>query len=319
MKFRTKEEYQKAKSVDLVQLLAKEGHQPVSIRKNGGQYWYLSPFRDKERTPSFKVERGKNGYMWYDFGPGKGGNVIEFVKEYKSKYDLNDIIDYLEPYFDTDTSNIIKAIPFHIDRESGITIESVKPLQHPALIQYLSSRKIPKRIATMELTPLNTNQIAPYQVGQKPVAKRSIVSEVNYMLHQNEKMYFALGFENDKGGFEIRNKYAKLGSSPKYFTTFKGKDHTTIEIFEGFFDFMSAIVMSKQDHLPNDVLVLNSISFIPDTIDFIQSQNYRTIITWLDTKANDARKQFSSLTYQIDHRHSLYADYVDLNEWLVNQ
>ena len=55
-----------AKQIDIVDYLAKAGHQPVKIRNN--DYWYLSPLRD-EKNASFKVNRKMN--RWYDHGLGR--------------------------------------------------------------------------------------------------------------------------------------------------------------------------------------------------------------------------------------------------------
>lgn len=52
-----------ARQFDLVDYLASLGYQPQKVK--GADYWYLSPLRE-ERTPSFKVNRGKN--IWYDHG-----------------------------------------------------------------------------------------------------------------------------------------------------------------------------------------------------------------------------------------------------------
>jgi DNA primase len=41
-----------ATQIDIVNYLAKAGHQPVKIRNH--DYWYLSPLRD-EKNASFKV------------------------------------------------------------------------------------------------------------------------------------------------------------------------------------------------------------------------------------------------------------------------
>ena len=62
-----------AKELDLVDYLASVGYEPTQIRNHDD--WYLSPLRD-EKTPSFKVNRNMN--RWYDFGEGKGGNIIDF-------------------------------------------------------------------------------------------------------------------------------------------------------------------------------------------------------------------------------------------------
>ena len=51
----------------------------VDLKKNGSEYSACCPFHD-ERTPSFSVSPAKN--MWYCFGCGEGGDVIDFVREY---------------------------------------------------------------------------------------------------------------------------------------------------------------------------------------------------------------------------------------------
>ncbi len=302
--------YEDAKTISLPHLLQQLGHQPIQGKGSARKLWYKSPLRVGDNDPSFKVELKSDAWVWYDFGLGKGGNIFSFVMEYENTDDWGAVMAFLRPYTTLNTNTPITKEVYLKDSESGIIIESIKPLQHPALINYLSSRKIPKRVATMELIPLTQKNLA------RP---RTIVSEVNYSLNDSDRIYFTLGFQNDKGGFELRNKYGKLSCSPKYFTTFKGQNQTTIEIFEGFFDFMSAIVIGRyKDALPNDVLVLNSLSFIPRAIEFIEANDYQTIITWLDTTAKDARKLFSPLPSYVHHKHLLYANYDDLNEWLVN-
>lgn len=302
-------DYQAAKNISLPHLLQQLGHPPIQGKGSARKLWYKSPLRTEDKTPSFKVELKSGAWVWYDFALGKGGNIFSFVMEYKNTDNWGTVMAFLRPYATLDTNMNVTHEIYSKDTESGITIESVKPLKHPALINYLSSRKIPKRVATMKLMPL----------GKKnSVEARSIVSEVNYTLKNSDTMYFTLGFLNDKGGFELRNKYSKLACSPKYFTTFKGQNQTTIEIFEGFFDFMSAVVIGGyKDTLPHDVLVLNSLSFIPKAIEFIERNDYQTIITWLDTKADNARGLFSPLTSYVHHKHLRYANYDDLNEWLV--
>lgn len=48
------------------------------VRRQGDSLWYKSPFRD-EQEPSFKVNMERN--LWYDFGAGRGGNIIALARE----------------------------------------------------------------------------------------------------------------------------------------------------------------------------------------------------------------------------------------------
>jgi DNA primase len=66
-----------ARLIDMVEFLTDLGFQPQKIRNQ--DYWYCSPLRE-ERTASFKVNRTRN--IWYDFGEGKGGDIIDFGARY---------------------------------------------------------------------------------------------------------------------------------------------------------------------------------------------------------------------------------------------
>lgn len=65
-----------AKNISLVDYLQSIGI--MLCKKQGNNVWYFSSFRN-ESEPSFKVNLARN--LWYDFGLGKGGNLIEFIME----------------------------------------------------------------------------------------------------------------------------------------------------------------------------------------------------------------------------------------------
>ena len=56
--------------------LAKRGITPK--QKNSRYGFYLSPLRE-EQDASFKVDYAQN--LWYDFGAGRGGSIIDLVME----------------------------------------------------------------------------------------------------------------------------------------------------------------------------------------------------------------------------------------------
>ena len=65
-----------AKRIHIEEYLHALGYNPV--RRQGDSLWYKSPFRD-EQEPSFKVNMERN--LWYDFGAGRGGNIIALARE----------------------------------------------------------------------------------------------------------------------------------------------------------------------------------------------------------------------------------------------
>ncbi|NJY62546.1 hypothetical protein HC174_07220 [Salinimicrobium sp. CDJ15-81-2] len=65
---------EEARSIAIFETLIKMGHIPT--RKSQKEAWFLSPLRS-ETEASFKISFRLN--RWYDFGIGKGGNVIDLV------------------------------------------------------------------------------------------------------------------------------------------------------------------------------------------------------------------------------------------------
>lgn len=183
--------------------------------------------------------------------------------------------------------------PKPIQQKQGVTqnqtkekveIRKLQDLQNEALIEYLKSRKVNIDIA------------------------KHYLQEIYYT--NDNKNYFALAFKNDSGGYEIRSKYfqGSLKGYPKDITTLKSQSHNsnqnTLLIFEGFIDFLSFFtvqnIKSIQD-LKYDVIVLNSLSFIPKLINEILPNNprYKELHCYLDT--DDAgRKAINTLLLELD-------------------
>lgn len=75
---------QEAKQIRIADYLQSLGYTP--IKQQGSSLWYKSPLRE-ETDASFKVNTELN--RWYDFGLGKGGNIIALAEElYASDYVL---------------------------------------------------------------------------------------------------------------------------------------------------------------------------------------------------------------------------------------
>lgn len=277
---------QEAKKLDMVEYLSSIGFEPKTIK--GNNYWYHSPLRD-EQTPSFKVDRKLN--LWYDFGDGVGGNLVDFgilyyrcsVSEFMKN--LNGNFSFLKPQ-----AVERKAM---LDNEPQIIVTGVKPLKHLALLQYLESRKIPLEVAD------------------------KYCREATYTNKGNT--YFAIAFKNDDGGYELRNKYFKNGSSPKGITHIKN-GHGSLSVFEGFFDFLSFQTLFKNtDRIKTDYLILNSLSFFEKSRPLMES--YPSIRLYMDN--NTAGLKFSaeacSISKAYTNESALYKNHEDLNDFLCNK
>jgi hypothetical protein len=272
----------------MVDYLSQLGYKPH--HNTGNNYWYTSPLTtQRDRTPSFKINRKLNS--WYDWSEGKniGGNLVDFG----ILYHQCSVADFLEKLNGNKIS--IRQVPLEKeDKESQIQILTVKELQSLPLIKYLNQRKIPAHI---------------YNDHCK---------EVTYQL--KDKAYYSIGFKNDVGGYELRNEYSKLSSSPKG-STFIDNGAKELVTFEGFFNFLSYRYLEEKNHLPKpNYLILNSTSFFNKQLPLMIT--HEKVLLYLD---NDKTGQkFSEQAIAIDavkfeDKRPLYKDFKDLNDWLIHK
>lgn len=133
---REKLKCEKARDFSILSVLEKSGHFPV--RQSEKEAWFLSPLRS-ETQASFKVSLSLN--RWYDFGEGKGGNVIDLVVLLKG-YSVAEALAFLNG----ETSSFsFHQPPVKDTPPSKITIQRVKEIQHPGLVNYLHQRNIAKK------------------------------------------------------------------------------------------------------------------------------------------------------------------------------
>lgn len=265
------------------QFLSERGIFPKQERGNYGMY--LSPLRD-ERTASFKVDYDKN--VWYDFGAGKGGSFVDLIMVME-RCDLYTAAEKLK----NDSSFLFhRTQPTH-SANSTLQIVSVQPLQDSRLIDYLQS----KRSINLGIA-------------------REYCQEVHYTT--NGKNFFAIGFQSDGGGWELRNEYFKGGTSPKGITTI-GNNSPTCLLFEGFMDMLSYLTLKKETTLTVDIIILNSVNNLNKAIDFLK--RHQTIHCFLDNDEAGKRTvtEVQKLDYEtIDHSPS-YHQHKDLNEYLCQK
>lgn len=278
-----------AKEIDLVQYLSKLGYEPAN--KVGNNYWYHSPFRN-ERTPSFAINFRTN--EWYDWGEGKGGNIVDFgilyhrctVANFLNKLEGSAIA--LSKTGRQTQSNAIDAV-----EKNEIKVMSVRTLFSFPLLHYLEKRKIPKTIADQ------------------------YCSEIAYKLH--DKNYYAIGFPNNSGGYELRNQYIKAAASPKDIT-FIDRGAKDVAVFEGFFNFLSyQTLYHNEPNINTNFLILNSTSFFEKSLSLMQDHKHTHL--YLDNDKTGTKFTEMAIAKDkekfIDER-KLYHNYDDLNDWLMN-
>ena len=267
--------------------LARLGHEPV--RRSGNELWYIAPYRS-ERTPSFRVNVAKQ--LWYDFGTGTGGDIFTLAGEFIGSNDFMKQVKFI-----AETVNM----PMPVPEVSKPTFQS-KPSE-PAFEE-------------MEAAPLFRSPLTDY------LAERGILYAVasRYCCRLNYgvcgKRYFAVGFPNVAGGYEIRSRFFKGCVPPKDVSLVKaeGSPSDVCSVFEGFMDFLSAVTLGLET---GDCLVLNSVSNVEKAMRYLDG--YERIDCYLDRDEAGRRTLAILQEYygrRVCDRSALYDSCKDLNEYL---
>lgn len=272
------------KQWNMVDYLDRQGFQPVHIRNTNA--WYHSPLRH-EKTASFKVNTHLN--RWYDFGIGKGGNLIDFCVLYH-QCSVKELLKILsgDPSFQSHNPVFFKQD----EPENSIEILDMMPLQSRSLLQYLSTRKIPLKIATV------------YCI------------EVRYRVRG--KQYIAIGFKNNSGGYELRSPFFKGSSAPKDITLLNGEGDD-ISVFEGFFDFLTHRTLYKELHCPQtNYIILNSIALFEKALPLMELFENKLLYLDRDNAGHNYSRRAQAISKQYIDASRLYKGYKDFNDWWVN-
>ncbi len=275
------------KSIPLADFLSRLGHEPAARR--GTRLWYKSPLR-QEHTPSFKVETTLN--CWYDFGIGKGGNIIDLAAEIYRSTDLRHLMRCIADSCPVPSVQTVASS--YPQRHSAPSMKQVEvvPLEHRALVAYLQERGIQSHIA------------------------KAKCKEAHYSV--NGRFYFAVAFENISSGWELRNKYFKGCRGRKdisYLPWARDGPSTECAVFEGFIDYLSALTLGIISGA--DAIILNSVVNINKAVPYLK--DYTAINCYLDndTAGQTALAELTAVygSTVIDHS-TMYANYNDLNDWL---
>lgn len=286
---------QEIKTIKLQDFLASLGYTPT--KQQGNKLWYLSPFR-QESHASFKVNSDRN--QWYDFGIGKGGNIIDLAELLYKSSDVSYLIRKIEDNVPNCTSIFSTSFAGIKEKQQTNYFENLQilPLSHPALMRYLWDRCIDLEVAA------------------------SVCKELHY--DSNGKHYFGIGFPNIAGGYELRNPFFKGCIAPKDISHFYADEpKKACFLFEGFMDFLSFMTLKRKENPQNtglrqqDYLILNSVTNIHKAIERLS--RYDSVQCFLD---NDDAGRNAYLQLSMELRNSvadsstIYNGFKDLNEYL---
>ncbi len=265
--------------VGIRSVLESLNHFPVKENKKTAFYFALDR---EEKIPSFSVNFEKN--QAFDFGTGRSYDVISIVQLIK-KCSVSDALKYLSQFVCITEKSSSKKLTIKRENYRIIKVQEVK---HPTLVDYLKFRKV--------------------------FEQKDLVKEVYYEM--GGKQYFGIGFENQSGGFEIRNPYSKICLGKKDITLIQSNTKSSeIAIFEGFFDYLTFRNLEKNQSSTCDYLILNSTSMLFKAEEILK--NYSQIFLFLD---NDENGKSTKLKIQNQYKSLedcslIYHNFKDLNEW----
>lgn len=261
---------------------------------------YFSPFRD-ECEPSFHVDPRKN--LWMDFGSGEGGNVLTLTRKLSGMNSAAawDFLASLDPSIvniDTSYQRTASKGP------SQIIIDQVSQIVSPLFIDYAASRGIPQGILL------------------------HYCYQVRYHIGGHDFPSSAIGFptcdgwilRHAGGNIKIQKRCTSsqctlLGTSG-VITKIPTSDR--VEIFEGFFDFLSWLVIKDRTKPFCDICVLNSVNNLSRAEDFIKA--HQKVSCWLDND-NAGRKTFEQILSFSPHALNQMAQHPeskDVNDYLTS-
>ena len=272
------------REIPIADFLSAMGIHPT--KQKGNALWYSAPYR-MERRPSFKVDINRN--VWFDFGIGKGGDIFDLAGEFIGSKDF-----LLRAAFIAKSGTCPLPALERPQRkeEKELVFEDiwVRPLQDAKLLGYLEERGINAHVAIPNC------------------------EEVKYRVRG--KRYYAIGFRNDAGGLELRNRIFK-GCIPPKDISLKRNGWDVCAVFEGFMDYLSAMQIGT---IASDWLVLNSVSNVEKAVKVLQG--YERIECFLDNNEAGRRtfqRLHDCLGDKVIDRSSLYAEHKDLNEFLLSK
>lgn len=300
--------------------MSRLGYQPTDMKKNGGEYWYRSPFR-QEKEASFHTSYLGGKWIWNDFGD-IGGTVIDFVLRHENFTRVKDALVFLDRLYQGHLFEKTRS-----SRAGGLSAQPGLSLQQQTQIAALPSTQI-SELELLEVTPIRNPVIFHYLEEERYISRTladRYLQEVKYRNKKKGRDYFAFGMANQSGGYEIRAASSqfsfKSALNGRNVTLIQGKklEPKTVLIFEGMTDFLSYLVMKGAETPMHDAIIMHSLSSFKQTQTLIQQRGYKHIHTYLDNnRAGQQATQRFQQTFpdKVTSYSQHFAPHIDLNDAL---
>ena len=181
------------KKIKLQEFLATIDCKPV--KQYGVNLMYLSPLRT-EKHASFKVNTELN--LWYDFGIGRGGNIIDLAELLYNSSDVSYLIHQIERNAPSCVSVSLPTAKPNTPQNSFENLQ-VLSISHPALIKYLGERCIDIEIARTVCKELHFDTrglVLAFQILQ--VATKYVTRFSKEVSRQKISVYFIMRNQSNR-------------------------------------------------------------------------------------------------------------------------
>lgn len=274
--------------ISLEEVLLSLGHLPT--KQNEKEAWYLNPFASESQA-SFKINKSLN--IWYLHSEGIGGNNVDFMKKYLNA-SIKDVLEWAEK------QNFSSFHQQNITRKQN----SLQPNYKTTEIKELQNENLKKYLQERGLSP----NVYPF------------VKEIHFKT--GDKNLYAVGFQNQSGGWELRNSFYKGAILKKDISIINLEQKTdyqngkNVAVFEGFIDALSFLEMRK--NFNGDLLVMNSIAMLGKTKEYLE--NYSEINLFLDNDPaglkckNEILQSFPNAKDYSE----IYENHKDFNDYLID-
>lgn len=282
---------EKAEAVSIEDYLASKGILPV--KKVGQELVYLSPLRN-ENNASFYVNPIKNKF--HDFTEeAHRGNAITLVS-LMEKCKFQDAVFKL---LQLDPASVErKGTPFlsATERKERMTPKTyiVFPFDRPTLIRYVEEERG-----------------IPYLLAKKYL--------YGVMLSASDRHLFYVGLKNNSGGFALGNKLHKRCMDVQDITTFDLPSRDCVDVFEGFFDFLAAMVHYGLEEPTRPTVVLNSVNNRRKAYSYLSKFNKINCFLDHDKGGFDCLRLLRRDGLPVKDCSSLYDGYKDFNDFLMKK
>jgi hypothetical protein len=225
--------------VSLSMLLSKLGYQPA--KSSGDEKLYLNVLRDTDTSPTFAINTQLD--MWFDRFTKKSGDIIDFGMAYWPSLNSDQVIAKISQLCSSSQEILVRDFP------AGRKRRAVKiPYYHIA-----ETRSIGRN---PEITAyLQSQNIWEIALGQLKEVYYYVVDEKH-----RRKDFFAAGWQNENGGWEVmgRNFAGCLGRKGM---TFIAGDTDSLILFEDYLSYLSWKYANKT--AGHSILVMNAPEFLP--------------------------------------------------------